>query len=119
MKKIAIGLLFLISVFSLNVINSQTEISNYENIKSQKIIKFEGAYEGVTSESFNENNSIIESFDYSEIKFFIEPPSELENIEFERPLITDSIAVAQEKLNVIRTITSEIIVNNNISVIGK
>lgn len=119
MKKIVIGLLILISAFLINAINLQTEISNYENIESQKIIKFEGAYEGVTSESFDENSSIIESFDYSEIKFFIEPPSELEDIEFERPLITDSIAVAQEKLNVIRTVTSEIIVNNNISVIDE
>lgn len=44
---------------------------------------------------------------------------ELENIEFDRPLITDSVSVAQEKLNIIRSITSKIIMNNNISVMNE
>ena len=44
---------------------------------------------------------------------------ELENIEFDRPLITDSVSVAQEKLNIIRSITSKIIMNNNISLMNE
>lgn len=43
----------------------------------------------------------------------------MENIEFDRPLITDSVLVAQEKLNIIRSITSKIIMNNNISVMNE
>ena len=86
---------FFVSIFSLNVITLKKEI------------KFEGIYEGITSESLDENSSIIENFDYSEIKFFIEPPRELENIEFDRPLITDSVSVVQKKLNIIRSITSK------------
>lgn len=43
----------------------------------------------------------------------------MENIEFDRPLITDSVSVAQEKLNIIRSITSKIIMNNNISVMNE
>lgn len=116
MKKILISLF---SIFSLIIINSKIESNIFEQTKPSKVIKFEGAYEDVTSESFDENNGIIENFDYSEIKFFVEQPKELDKIEFDRPLITDSIFIAQEKLKNIRAITSEIIVENNISIIDE
>ena len=116
MKKILISLF---SIFSLIIINSKIESNIFEQTKPSKVIKFEGAYEGVTSESFDENSGIIENFDYSEIKFFVEQPKELDKIEFDRPLITDSIFIAQEKLKNIRAITSEIIVENNISIIDE
>lgn len=86
---------------------------------SQKSIVFEGAYDGITSESIDNASAIFDSFKYSEIKFFSSEPDELSYIEYDRPLQSDDIQIAQQKLNTIREITKNIIIRNNLQIIDE
>jgi len=108
MKKIFTYIL--ISVFSFGNLE---KINNDSSFKDKKII-FEGTYEGISAESLDENNVVIDNNTSSEVRFFIEEPMELKLMNFNRPEKNDSVNVAQTKLKEIRQKTKEIIISNNL-----
>lgn len=111
MKKIFTYIL--ISVFSFGNLE---KINNDSSFKDKKII-FEGTYEGISAESLDENNVVIDNNTSSEVRFFIEEPMELKSMNFNRPEKNDSVNVAQTKLKEIRQKTKEIIISNNLRVL--
>ena len=89
------------------------------SVQVDKQIVFEGAYNGTTVESFEENSQVLKEYDHSEIKFFSQEPEELGLLDLDRPTPNDTIEVAQNKVAIMRESAKNIIVNHNLKILDE